>query len=104
MERTLEVPYADLWKYFGVDFKSCDKNDIKMFLCLLLDSMKLEMPTMGMKKTINENPDAEEEVHIKLVNIATVCHARHIINHHNKKFMLTISLIANDKTYLGIKA
>jgi hypothetical protein len=104
VERTLEILYDDLWKYFGVDFKSWDKNDVKMFLWLLLDSMKLEMPTMGMKKTIHEDPDAEEEVHIKLVHIDTVCHARHIINHHSKKFMLTISLIANDKTYLGIKA
>lgn len=104
VHRTLEIQYSDLWKYFGVTFESCDRSDIKMLMSMLLDSMKLEMPTMSMKRSINEDPDAEEEIYIKLQQIDTVCHARHILNIENERFPLTISLISNDTKYFGIKA
>lgn len=102
--RTLEIPHSDLWKYFGVTYDSCDRSDIKMFASLLLDSMKLEMPTMSMKRSINDDPDAMEEIHIKLAPIDSICHVRHIVNIENQAVPLTISLIGNDKTYFGIKA
>jgi len=104
IERTHDIPYSNLWKYFGVDYESCDKSDIKMFISMLLDSMKLEMPTMSLKRTVNDDPDAEEEIHIKLTNIETICHARHIITVDEKSLPLTISLVGNDRLYFGIKA
>lgn len=51
-----------------------------MFASMLLDTMELEMPTINLQRDANEDSDAEEEVHIKLKNISTVCHARHIID------------------------
>jgi hypothetical protein len=75
-----------------------------MFASLLLDSMKLEMPTMSMKRSINDDPDALEEIHIKLASIDSICHVRHIVELENQTVPLTISLIGNDKTYFGIKA
>jgi hypothetical protein len=102
--RSFEIPYSDLWKYFGVTYDSCDRTDIKMFTSLFLDSMKLEMPTMSMKHSINDDPDSFEEIHIKLASIGTISHVRHIINIENQTVPLTISLIGNDKTYFGVKA
>ena len=102
--RTLSFPYDNLWKYFGVDIESCDRSDILMFASMLLDSMELEMPTINLQRDANEDSDAEEEVHIKLNTISTVCHARHIIDIEDCKVPLTISLIGNDEKYFGIKA
>lgn len=75
-----------------------------MFTSMLLDCMTLEMPTMSIKTTLNEDQDAEEEVHIKFQPIREICHARHIINIENEKLPLTLSLIGNDRQYFGIKA
>ena len=102
--RTLPFSYESLWKYFGVDIESCDRSDILMFASMLLDTMELEMPTINLQRDANEDSDAEEEVHIKLKNISTVCHARHIIDIEDWKVPLTISLIGNDEKYFGIKA
>lgn len=75
-----------------------------MFVYMLLDSMKLEMPTMSIKSSIPVDPDTEEEIHIKLMPIETICHVRHIVNIENEKLPLTISLIGNGQVYFGIKA
>lgn len=72
IERTYNVPYENLWKYFGVDIDSCDRTDIKMFMSMLLDCMVLEMPTINMQRHKNEDSDVEEEVHIKLKPIETI--------------------------------
>ena len=63
------MPYEKLWEIFGVDVESCDRSEIKMFLSMLLDSMKLKMPTINMKSA---NSDHEEEVYVCLENIQTV--------------------------------
>lgn len=104
VERTLTIPYSDLWKYFGVDYTSCDRSDIRMFMSMLLDSMKLEMPTITIKKSINTDVDAEEEIHIKLAPIDTICHVRHIVNIENDTIPFTMSLIGNGEVFFGIKA
>ena len=75
-----------------------------MFAYILLDSMTLEAPTLGIKSTLEHDPNAEEEVHIKLMDFETVCHSRHILNIEDEPIALTISLFGNSTKYLGIKA
>ena len=104
IERQLEVKYEEIWKYFGVDVEYWDRTDIKMFAYMLLDSMTLEAPTLGIKSTLEHDPNAEEEVHIKLMDFETVCHSRHILNIEDEPIALTISLFGNSTKYLGIKA
>ena len=102
IEREYKMPYEKLWEIFGVDVESCDRSEIKMFLSMLLDSMKLKMPTINIKSS---NNDHEEEVFISLDNIQTVCNVRHIIDIDRKRLPLTISLIGNGlNKYFGIKA
>ena len=103
IERTYNVPYENLWKYFGVDIDSCDRTDIKMFMSMLLDCMVLEMPTINMQRHKNEDSDVEEEVHIKLKPIETIWHARHIVDIEGTKLPITMSLIGCGEKYFGIK-
>lgn len=103
IERKYVLGYDVFWRYFGVDYSFCELADIKMFASMLLDTMFLEMPTMNIGRGKN-NPDAIEEVHIKLKELNIVTHARHIVNIEDSKMPLTISLIGNEERYFGIKA
>lgn len=104
VERHLNISYTDLWKYFGVDVESCDRTDIKMFMSMFLDCMQLEMPTMNMQRHKDEDSDMEEEIHIKLNPIETICHARHIVDIEGVKLPITMSLIGCGDRYFGVKA
>lgn len=101
IERSIPIPYCNLWKYFGVDVDLCDRSDIKMFLSMLLDCMVLEMPTINMQRHQNEDQDFEEEVHIKIRPIEIICHARHIVDIERTKYPLTMSLIGCNEQYFG---
>ena len=102
VERTYNLEYSSLWKYFGVDVGSCDRSDIKMFMNFILDSMKLKMPTINMRSA-DDDPDQEEEVYISIENIQTVCNVRHIVNIDGKRLPITLSLIGNSEIFFGIK-
>ena len=90
--------------YFGVDIEYWDRTDIKMFAYMLLDSMSLEAPTIGIKSSVEQDQNSEEEVHIKLMEFDTIWHTRHILNIEDEPIALTISLFGNNTRYFGIKA
>lgn len=76
--RDTELPYSQIWTYFGLNKKDLTRTQLHLIACLYLKTLFLNLPTMELNKGDAEDSENEEKALIKNKQIDTIAYVRRI--------------------------
>lgn len=88
--RTNELPYQNIWTYFGLNKKDLTRTQLHLVAYLYLRTLRLHLPTIELNKGDDEDSDFEEVCKINNKPITTIAFLRRIIEVKNLKVPATL--------------
>lgn len=81
--RLSELPYQNIWTFFGLNKKDLTRTQLHLVAYLYLRTLFLHMPTIELNKGEDEDSDFEEKAIIRNKPIDTIAYLRRIIEVKN---------------------
>lgn len=88
--REIDLPYAKVWNYFGLNKRDLTRTQLHLIASLYLKTLFLFLPTMEFNKGDEEDSENEERAMISSRPIDCVAFARRIIKVGDKKVPVTV--------------